>query len=406
MARQYAPKAVLRHLPLDLIRTFLTQSDIATGTDWACLVEGDTRALCQAWLDLAPGPRERVEEMLRHVHDMASDAGVRALIAEILYRGRDVTEDVAHLPGHHARALWVLLNHGPAFHTARQLLAAASPLGRYWNLTTGFGGHPYDASPQAVQQLRLAVARLYREQGRGHQCSLDRYERHGSLYLFLYLDDYTQTHIGHNERGHLVRYPLRPAFEVVYVYDRVEGTLDQYTHGDRRWRHTVRDLFCEYVLHRDPPLAAPGRRSYQLNGLIDRTFPVAPDPANGINGVAIRRLRVGSMWTPERRVVLEADPNRAGDVYDMLDLHFPIDRFPRDDLRVSQVTFTVRYVPAGAERERSRTFDVSAPDACNLKSMPDDQRAIGERCLRRWGILGDARDDESDDGDTRPGRVA
>ena len=31
MARQYAPRAVLRHLPLELIRTFLTQEHILSG---------------------------------------------------------------------------------------------------------------------------------------------------------------------------------------------------------------------------------------------------------------------------------------------------------------------------------------------------------------------------------------
>jgi hypothetical protein len=34
MARQYAPKAVLRQLPLDLLRRFLYHQDITTGPDW------------------------------------------------------------------------------------------------------------------------------------------------------------------------------------------------------------------------------------------------------------------------------------------------------------------------------------------------------------------------------------
>ena len=97
MAHHYTPQAVLRHLPLPLVRTFLDQNDIPTGTEWDALVEGDTRSLCQAWADLPAGPRESVEQMLRHVHDMASDAGVRALIREVEFRGHDITEDIATL---------------------------------------------------------------------------------------------------------------------------------------------------------------------------------------------------------------------------------------------------------------------------------------------------------------------
>ncbi|MBX9624132.1 MAG: hypothetical protein K2X82_10015 [Gemmataceae bacterium] len=102
-------------------------------------------------------------------------------------------------------------------------------------------------------------------------------------------------------------------------------------------------------------------------------------------------------------MTLEADP-QAGpdDVYAMLDAHFPADVFPRGDLFVNQATFNVRYRLPGDERERSLTFEVSFPDDCTLRSLPEEQRAVGERCLRRWGVL----QDEPADDVTVPGRVA
>ncbi len=399
MARQYAPRSVLRHLPLELITTFLGVQGIHVGREWDALVDGDTNALYRAWMEMPPADRERVELMLRQVHEMATEAGVRALVAEAGVRGHDIADHVAAIDGHHAQALWALIRHAPAFHTARQLLAAASPLGRFWNLTTGFGGRPYDASPEAVQALRLSAAALYREQGRGHRCTVESYERDDRLYLFVYLDDYTHTHTAHDARGTLVRAPLRPVLEVVYVYDPAAGTLDLYARGDRRWRTELRDRFCQHVLGCLPPLAAPGRRSYQLGGLIDRGFPLSTDPARGILAASVRRLRVLSVRDLSRRVTLEGNPVRPGDVYDMLDAHFPVDQFPRDELLVNQVSFAVRHVLPGEDRERSLTFDVSFPDACNLGSLLPDQRAVGEWCLRRWGIL-DADDSE---GEHEPG---
>lgn len=407
MARQYAPKAVLRQLPLDLIHTFLAQQQIPTDATWAALVDGDTNALYQAWCNLPVGARETVELMLRHVHDMASEAAVRGMIAEALHRGHDIAEPLAAIDGHHAKALWVLVHHAPAFHTARQILVAASPVGRFWNLTTGFAGQSFDSSKRALQELRVAVANLYREQGRGHQCSVEPYERDGCLYVFLYLDDYTETHTAHNPRGTLVRAPLRPAFEVVYVYTPTAGTLDLYARGDRRWRATLRDLFCEHILHTTAPFTELGRRSYQLNGLLDRTFPLTTDPPRGILGAVIRRLRIVSTDDLTRRVTLEANPARTGDVYDMIDAHFPVAQFPRDTLLINLVTFTVRHVPPGEHRERPLTFDVSFPDACNLKSLSHDQREVGEWCLRQWGILNDEADEsDPDDGVTDENRAA
>jgi hypothetical protein len=408
MARQYAPRAVLRHLPLELLRRFLVQQGIPTraepgaantdGADWDSLVEGDYAAIYRAWLALPPGPRERVELMLRQVHETASEPGVRAMIAEALFRGSDIADQLAGIDGHEAKALWVLIHHALAFHTARLLLSTGFPVGRYWNLSTGFGGQAYDASRAAVQNLRLAIANLYREQGRGQRCTIEDYDRNGCLYLFVYLDDYTLTHTAHDDRGTLVRRPLRPAFEVVYVYHQAAGTLDMFASGERRWRATLRDLFCEHVLQCAAPPAPDNGRSYALDRLTDRSFTLRTDPARGVCAAEVRWLRVVHSRHPSRRVTLEADMTRPGDVYDMLDAHFPAGEFPRGELLVNQVAFTVRYRAADGDKERSFTFQVTFPDGCNLRSLPDDQRVVGEWCLREWGIL--------NDGAAQPGRVA
>ena len=34
------------------------------------------------------------------------------------------------------------------------------------------------------------------------------------------------------------------------------------------------------------------------------------------------------------------------------------------------------------------SFDVSFPGSCSLKNKPEEQRLLGEKCLRLWGIVG------------------
>ncbi len=404
MARQYAPRAVLRHIPLDLLRCFISQQDITTGPVWDSLTEGDDNAIYQAWLDLVHGPREHVEQMLRQIHEMANPSAIRAAVAEVLFKKphSTIATDIETIDGNHAQALWVLLNHGPAFHTARLLFAAACPWGKYWNLTTGFDDNLPDTSQTAIQDLKLAVARLYRtEQGRGQRATAEHFERHGCFYVFLYLDDYTQTHTGHDQRGNLSRQPLRPAFEIVFVYNVEARTLDMFAQGERRWRTELRDLFCEHILHTIAPPQSETSR-YQLNPLINRDFPLPVDPANGILSASIRKMRVQERGCPER-VGLEANPAAGpGNIYDMLDKHFPIERFPRSNLYVNEVAIHVQYRTQDNEKDRPLTFTVSYPDGCNLKSMSDERRAIGERCLRHWGILNDS----TSDGTANPRRAA
>ena len=186
------------------------------------------------------------------------------------------------------------------------------------------------------------------------------------------------------------------------MYNPCRGTLDLFAHGDRRWRDELRDRFCRHVLHRHAPFGASGRRSYRLDRLTDRAFPLPTDPARGILGAVVRRLRLTTIDDTTQFVTLETKADSRASVYDMLDRHFPLPQFPRHTLRVNQVTFTVRHCSAGSERVRTMSFDVSFPDACNLKSLPHDQREVGEWCLRQWGILNDTPGDADAESDDNP----
>lgn len=76
MARPFSPQAVLRHLPLALLRSFLSSASIPTNLTWDALADGDGCALHRAYTALAPNHRTTVESMLRGVHELASETGV------------------------------------------------------------------------------------------------------------------------------------------------------------------------------------------------------------------------------------------------------------------------------------------------------------------------------------------
>jgi hypothetical protein len=401
MSRQYAPRAVLRHLPFDLLREFLDSNRIDLGVDWDAVGDVDVDPVYDAWQNLRPELRDRVEQMFRQVHEMATPAGIRLLITEVGFAGTDITAEIMRLPGHQARALWVLVHRPLAFHNARRIALAESLSSRYWQKITGVPLLVPDASTAARDAFGQALARYYRDgQGRGQRCTVEYYLRGGTEhYFFCYPDDYAQTHTEHDTRGTLRRAPHRPTFELVFAYTPAEGVLDLYVPGDRRTRQEVQDLFVQMILRSDS-IPVPERPTYELNGLLDRSFPLPTDPADGVLQVQVRRLRV-ALPGGNDRVVLEPDPDgRRDGVFDLLDRC--LGSYPRHQLNITLATFSIVYRPADGGRDRTLTFDVSWPNSCSLKSLPDDQRALGERCLRRWGIL---RDDAAAGG-ADPGRVA
>jgi hypothetical protein len=145
-------------------------------------------------------------------------------------------------------------------------------------------------------------------------------------------------------------------------------------------------IFSRVVLGEELPPEAPRAYPYDLSGLKSRAFSFPTDPANGIEAVCVRRLRLSFLGN-RRRITLEGDPDLGNrDVYDLLEQLTELKQFSLAVCNLTQVTLQFRFRPEGSARARSMTFDVSFPDSCNLKSLREEYRLLGEKYLKQWGI--------------------
>lgn len=390
MSRTFHPLAVLRHLPADLVRRFCDRHRVPLALSPEAAPEptaGDLYAAVQA---LPARPAAVVEQMLLQVHQLATGHGVRQLYEEAAFRGVPF-DDPDPRYGPHAVALWCLIHRGGVFHHVLMLDAADRLPGRYWHKVTGLPPVPPDASPLARQRLQRLVADFFHAaQGRGRRVTVEHHLRAGrEHYFFCYPDDYTHTHVAHDANGRLARTPVRPTFEVVFAVDPPAGILEVYAPVPRRDRVDLVQRFCGLALNADPVGRPPHDPTYQLDRLLDRSRPLATDPADGVSEVRVAKLLV-ALPRSGRRVQVRGDPAAPPvDALDLLDDVLPPDRYPRPLLHVTEVTFALRYRRAEDARARTLTFEVSYPDSCTLRAKPDGPRQLGERCLRLWGIARD-----------------
>jgi hypothetical protein len=171
----------------------------------------------------------------------------------------------------------------------------------------------------------------------------------------------------------------------VFVYDSQEGVLDLYAQGDRRLKAELRRIFCTVILHIEGGAGQCGDRTYDLNFLCSRGFTFPTDAADGIEEVRIRRLRL-SLGDGARRITLEADPKGdREDVYDMMEECLSEKCLQHAAALETQVTLQFRLAPSGGKPKKI-SFDASYPDSSTLKRLPDDERLLGEKYLKRWGI--------------------
>lgn len=389
MAQHYAPKTFLRQTSNSLLQSCFGQQHALQDLPWADMPEHKIEIVYDAWQELPDGQRIAIERLFEDAEELANESGIQAIIEEGQFHGHDLAAELEHFEGFRDKVMWVHLNYPRVFEVAGIIHRAHSLPQRYWRRRGNLPLQQPDVSQGAIDQFAHAISAYFRHtQGRGHCCTVDAYLRINRYhYFFAYPDDYAGTYLGHDDQGQFVRRPQRPAFEVIFLFDPVEGALDLYAKGGQGVHEALQTIFCRELLGQELPPEAPHGHPYELNGLKSRSFGFPTDPADGIQQVRVRRLRLSVLGGSKRRIILEADPDAdRNDVYDMMDQYLDKQNLPQSLVNVTQATLTFKFPPRENGRPNTLTFDISYPDSSNLKSKREEQRVIAEKYLRQWGI--------------------
>lgn len=390
MSQHYAPKTFLRQTSNRLLKECF--NGLLDDVDWDSLPEHRVDVVYDKWQLLPDQQRVAIERLFEDAEELNSEQGIQALVDECAFHGIDICDEWRRegIESFRDRVLWVALNHPPPFQVAGIINHAHNLPPRYWRKRGNMPQRHPNVSPEAIERFRGAISAFFRQaQGRGHRCTIDSYLRVQRYhYFFAYPDDYANTYLGHDEDGQFVRRPQRPAFEVIFLYDPVDGTLELYAQGGKEVQHSLQTIFCRELLGQELPPEAPNSHPYELNGLKVRGFGFPTDPQDGVEDVRVRKLRLSVLGGHKRRLWLEADPDGGReDVYDMMEQYLNERNLPSSLVNVTTATISMKIAPLGGEKGGTVTFDVSFPNTSNLKSEKRERlRAIAEKYLKRWGI--------------------
>lgn len=309
MAGHYSPKQFIRQVPNAQLRAFFEHRDELTDFGWDILGELDADPVFEAWQALPEASRNDVERWFRAIAELATPEGVQTLIEEGQFHQLDLTVPFSELKGQHEKAFWVYLNHQKVFVSAGRLNRADHLNGRYWRRRNLPSIKP-DITHPTRELMAAAISKFYRDtQGRGEHCSVEVYLRRENLhYFFAYPADYADTVIIYNDEGSLARQLQKAAFEVIFAYNEVSGTLDVFVQGDKKIRRAMEEIFATLVLNTELPQEDPSANPFELSGLRSREFDFPTDPGDSIQGVRVKSLRlsivgpglVASRWRVKR----------------------------------------------------------------------------------------------------------
>jgi hypothetical protein len=365
MARQYSPTQFFRRVPNDLLgHYFQNKHNVLQKVSFDDLKETDVDPVFKAFSALPFEQQAEIEAELQDIDNMACQGGVTALTDEADFHGDHAfPEAIAEIDGFHGKVMWVFLEHPSYWAGATLFLHSDNISDNSWKKRNDLPHIPPQVDEENSERLAQAISHyFYKKEGRGRNCKVEVFRRHGKEYFFAYPEDFAQSGVEwiHNSLSSRARHP---AFEIIFVYTQSEGSLDIYAPRNTKAVPQLQQIFADIILGLDDLDAFGGdKRVYVLDALADRDF-VFQYPMNcGIEDVSVKRLRLSLKTGGKRRVTVEADPSPdPKSIYDLLEeLKLP-------PFHVTQAEIKVTFAPTPGTRSRTRSFKVSFPNWCALR---------------------------------------
>jgi hypothetical protein len=402
IAGQYSLKTFLRNTPNDLLRRYFETLRVGPEMGWQELKDTSIDAIYGVIDEASEVLRAQIGRDFQDIHGMANEGGTKTLIDEGLDRHHrvDLRETFEPMGSHTEKAFWAFLEHPDVFEVAKRF-RHADKLGR-WRKRKDLPDAEPGIDDETTQVLASAISSYYLDkEGRVRGCHADHYARDNRLYWFVYPEDYAEGRLVYDDKHELRLETQRPAFEIIFVYDTEERSLDINAKGPKRTIEALQGMFCNIVL--GVPSYLPDRTDvvYQLDGLLSPTFPFRLEPADGVEEVRVKLLRLELVGAGRPRITLEIDAHSGDDaLYQLLNDVIASTEIRRDMIRVTKASLRLKFRPDNGSRAPTLTFDVSHPNSCSLKYEP--RHEIAKKLLKRWGIDVSGR---TEHGSELPGRT-
>lgn len=373
MSRHYSPKRFFREVPGEHLARYFAQKGLLSDFDFTKLEESGVDALNRVLETLPEDVRNEIEQDFSEIDSLACEGGIQAILDDAEWWGEEslLLGGMEARKSFHEKAFWIFLEHHKYWHVANAFFHADSIKPRFWRKRINLPIAPARVAPENITLLEKNLVKFFHDkEGRGKNCKVDCYKRGRLDYFFAYPEDYPQNRMVWKQRE-LKRQPETPAFEIIFIFDPAEGSLEIYLDGPRKIVPELQTIFTGAILAFELTEDEEDNRVYDLSSLMSADAGFQYSPESGITGVAVKKLRL-KLISLNQRITLEADPIKNPlAVYEMLAALKK--SFPADSMVVTQVGIVVTFAPSqNRSKPKTRTFDVSWPNSCSLKQDGSD----------------------------------
>ena len=381
MAGQYSHKHFFRHVPNHQLADYFNAKVVDFGVDLSGLKEKEVDAIFIAFTTLPEEQQAMIEAEFQDIHAMACEGGITALIDEAhFYNDKSFVEDISDIEGFHSKVMWAYLNKHDYWLGATMFLHADNVSSSYWKRRNDLPTVAPNIDESAIKALASAISQFFHSnEGRGRNCQVEVYRRHNKEYFFAYPEDFGLSSVEWVSDALKTR-ARHPAFEIIFVYCELEGSLDIYAPKNTKAVPELQKLFAKAILNlKTLANGKIDKRVYDLNPIGDAEFKFKIEPESGIDEILVTQLRLTLKHGSKRRITLEADTkNNPQAVYDLLAELNPPAYF------VTQTRIKVIFEPKIGQRTKTNTFNITHPNSCALGHEGNDLKI--RQMLAKSGI--------------------
>jgi hypothetical protein len=363
---------------------------ISEKVNWGDTNSDHVKPLLKAVDEMTDSELAMLKVNAERIHEMTDEVGQRALLSVVK---DSQLETYLSLESAYDRALFVFIRFTDDFRHAEDIRYADEyRKGRMWD---GFLG-PVDVEVSRdathIEEFQKKVVEHFRTGGKLKVEIFNRtrsdleYDAMDLVQIMIYREGLPDSYLAFEGNDNLVTKVRQPVDEMVITYEPKSGAIEVIAPG-KECREELVKMFSATLLQ--SPLDEAQRvplKKYNLSTLLSpRSFPTDPD--DGIEVVKIMMLEL-KPFDNGNKVRLSVTAKEQKTIHDVsrewFEQHDPL----RTGFLVAKVKLSIRFKPDSTDR-RGKTLpvEITWPNGCDLKGKTTKEQLIGEKYLKRWGLV-------------------
>ncbi len=363
-------------------------SNLSEAVNWNEPPKNIAAPLLKAVDDLNDEDFGQLNSNAERINEMTDEIGQTAFLSVITDKDFDAYQKLQNA---HDRALYVFLRDQEAFRKAEEIRYTDHyRKSRMWGGFVGPKNITVSRDLLDIEGFKQRIAEYFRINGKIKIEIFDRKKPYGEdqelniAQIMVYREGLPESYTA-LENDDLIAKTFRPVIEMALTYEPVSGQIEVIA-NTKEVREEVAKAFSGTLLQTEIEGETVPLKQYDIAKLL-RPFDFPTDLDDGIESVKVTMLKL-KPYENSNKVMLEVTASETRTIYDVsqdwFNTHDPL----RNGFLLAQVKIVIKFMPdAESRRGKVVSVKISWPNGCDLKDKTEKERLIGDKYLKRWGIL-------------------